>query len=435
MKKQHLLFIFIFFTINSLYSQWVTKHFSENDYYSISKIVFDEEGHGFAIGAYSSILRSMDEGESWETIYCDGIHPSDIQFLNDSTILLAGQLSDTSFGDDYGEILISNDLGDTWSTLFEYPQATFYALHFFEENNGLFISDETIRAFNESDPYAVKYSQEDSDYSYISVHQLSSPSAQTRYAWVSGRAPEGDYPLFDYFLIKTIDAGQTWSKLDYFFESRIFDMEWLSDTEAYLSTAAGKIFHTTDGGLSWEAPFQLPENIVAFDLAIPSNNAAFFAGGQGLYIPEEATVFTLGSSTDNGTNWSSETQVGFGLGAAYFINDSIGFVGGERGLIMKTTHGGGALSDNYPWEQVATTEVNLNSNLKAFPNPTTGLLTIQSEEDFDFIRIFDVNGRPYLELDLHKDHQPINVSALPPGLYTILVSNKEKQQLVRFVKE
>ncbi|HNQ13520.1 MAG TPA: T9SS type A sorting domain-containing protein [Bacteroidia bacterium] len=78
-----------------------------------------------------------------------------------------------------------------------------------------------------------------------------------------------------------------------------------------------------------------------------------------------------------------------------------------------------------------------NSSLKAFPNPTGNVLTIQCNEKINQIHIYDLNGRLIKSYEgfyrNEVDHFQIDVSAIPPGIYLFRALIDESIQSIRLV--
>lgn len=75
----------------------------------------------------------------------------------------------------------------------------------------------------------------------------------------------------------------------------------------------------------------------------------------------------------------------------------------------------------------ATASVNELSDSKftVYPNPTTDFLNV-SGDNVESVKVFDMNGRMVLSETSNK----VDVSALQPGVYTVLVNGEERQRVV-----
>ena len=65
----------------------------------------------------------------------------------------------------------------------------------------------------------------------------------------------------------------------------------------------------------------------------------------------------------------------------------------------------------------SSTEESMLSTISIFPNPAQNLISINAENDFGSIRIFDLNGRVHIE----SNNAQIDISGLTKGIYFILL--------------
>lgn len=73
-----------------------------------------------------------------------------------------------------------------------------------------------------------------------------------------------------------------------------------------------------------------------------------------------------------------------------------------------------------------------NSSLSIYPNPTTSYLFLAKDKDASFahVRIIDMSGRVALEVEKYDFVEPINVSKLSQGSYTI-ISRADSGRILR----
>ncbi len=81
-------------------------------------------------------------------------------------------------------------------------------------------------------------------------------------------------------------------------------------------------------------------------------------------------------------------------------------------------------------------KVNVNllaQSIKLFPNPTTGLLQLESPKPIEKVEVFDVTGR--LMFSRNNPKEKIDLTALPKGIYMVKLHLKEGVVVKRAVKE
>ena len=76
-------------------------------------------------------------------------------------------------------------------------------------------------------------------------------------------------------------------------------------------------------------------------------------------------------------------------------------------------------------------DTDLGSELDIFPNPTTGVINIKSDRDFEHYEIYSLNGQPLMR----GESLTIDVNTLPSGLYLIMLTDKNgKKHTAKFMK-
>ena len=80
--------------------------------------------------------------------------------------------------------------------------------------------------------------------------------------------------------------------------------------------------------------------------------------------------------------------------------------------------------DFYPWEEIISTQVQSVEKagiLDCFPNPSTGILFLRSEEAIKSIRLFDLNGKLMMDQNAGQQKQlELNITQLPSGSYLLI---------------
>ncbi len=84
-----------------------------------------------------------------------------------------------------------------------------------------------------------------------------------------------------------------------------------------------------------------------------------------------------------------------------------------------------------------TTGLNTTKAIEAniYPNPTTGLLTIQLAENGNYnLQVISVEGKPVVNTQF-TNQTTINLSGLPTGLYSVVMSNASGRIVKRIIKQ
>lgn len=105
-----------------------------------------------------------------------------------------------------------------------------------------------------------------------------------------------------------------------------------------------------------------------------------------------------------------------------------------------------AIIDNFGWTitdgglecVVGTDDPTMPDALLVFPNPTTGLVTVQAGgyENAGRVRLLDQNGRCVLSRNVDQQELlPLDLSMLPAGVYTLQYTGKSGSAQARVVKQ
>lgn len=79
--------------------------------------------------------------------------------------------------------------------------------------------------------------------------------------------------------------------------------------------------------------------------------------------------------------------------------------------------------------------VKKNTIFKAYPNPVTDVLTIDSQVKVKSINIFDIAGRSVLNSDANNTKFNVNLSRLSPGTYIVTANTENGSESVKVIKK
>lgn len=161
--------------------------------------------------------------------------------------------------------------------------------------------------------------------------------------------------------------------------------------------------------------FMAPGQVYEVDVTLPFTNYTWLEGHQ-------IKVFISGNSS---TRWDVNLQNG----------DSM-YVAGDTNLANITIHHGamGQSKLTLPGDlgALATKEIERNNDLSISPNPTNGLISIQSKQNHDTYELFDLSGRAVASGPYQKQ---IDFSHIRPGYYLLEVKGEAGRSSQRIVIE
>lgn len=88
------------------------------------------------------------------------------------------------------------------------------------------------------------------------------------------------------------------------------------------------------------------------------------------------------------------------------------------------------------WEALGTEELVVNNNnFSVFPNPTSNVFTIQSDDAIERVEMIDLTGRVVLSREVGVNNITLNVNDMPTGVYLVQVTQAGKSYVERLVIE
>ncbi len=445
-RLEILLLIFIIMPIYPLISNSWIQVFSTPDYsLQFVRIQCADSSNCFAIGRYRwlypTVVKSQNGGRTWSIVLQDTVvdynHPILYPTVVDMSYKTKNQCIITC---DSGTILTTYDGGDTWARKKIGTNRPLKGIDMLDSLNGLIITAKELFKTTDggqswTEIKGIPLSDEDS----IGIYGLANVAMLSNNSYVL-KSVIAFNPI-KWELLKTEDGGVTWKKFDFPIHHGIannFDIHhwffidslngWaVSDEETGLGdTEFLQIVHTSDGGLSWE---------VQFNDTVSSGNLHFY----------------------------------FGLDDIAFKNKNEGIAVGEDGSVMKTTNGGklwfpefnenimnrGPLTINvcYAGDDILIADYvsrifrydntsgieerdeSVISNINnIYPNPARDYIQIAYDKYYgnEYI-ITDMLGSIVGSGILTQDK--ISISALPIGMYIVILKDGINRIPMKFAKE
>ncbi len=244
----------------------------------------------------SFILKSIDSGDSWDTLWCDLPYElKTISFINDQIGWIAGEQN---------RIYKTTDGGDSWF------------LQFADSININTYTIEQIFALDESNIYA----------STLSGFLHSSDGGNT---WQSS-AFSGYNSLKVFFknplegfaygsdLLRTTDGGISWSRVSQSIKDQIIKIDFVNTLKGW-ALSYDKLYITTDGGFNWQPQF-------SFNGGIYDAWGLEFVDSLKGYVIDSEQAYT---TTNGGLSWDS---ISLGGGVKFFGGD-VDYYNSELGTI------------------------------------------------------------------------------------------------------
>jgi photosystem II stability/assembly factor-like uncharacterized protein len=238
------------------------------------------------------------------------------------------------------------------------------------------------------------------------------------------------------WLEKTNDAGLTWQPVFLNFDLDINACQAFGNNVLYLAGTKGNIVsyigRTLDGASSWDT--FIPDTICYFSgISFADIGHGMAVGYEDLTATGNAAHGEVYATQDSGKTWKKQYVPGtqFLTASVAMLSDSVALVAGDN-KIFRTTTGGNFSS--------VSNQASYNFQLQIFPNPTSGVLSLQyqlpnpSPVTFQF---YNTLGSLVGSLDLGiqnagNNQAEFNGSNLPSGAYVANLTAGRQTQTISF---
>jgi photosystem II stability/assembly factor-like uncharacterized protein len=450
MKLLRILLVLLFLQLSvEANAQWSVKHLDASELRLNNLVKFRNDSLGLFMGDNSMILKSIDAGETWKPIIQKTkVNFFDFQFVGNSTVYAVGASYNGETRVTTSKFIRSLDNGETWDSIASFPEKQLESLSFLDTKTGFVGGFYGIYRTSDSGyHWNLVWDASQLGYGNGNLEQIFFPTSQIGYG--VGLGYTKDY-LPVHFIVKTTDSGITWDTictLKYYLTSIYF----LNADIGFVGTNSNVPLKTIDGGHTWtEVKTDNSQNFIS-SIQFISDKIGFATGGHlgGLTGSNSGSGYSstllISKTIDCGETWQTFNSSGIPLNSIFFISDSTGFVSGAFSLIMKTSGKINELPANYPWYLVDDGSLvkdveDPNSLVKAFPNPTIGILNIQlknTDQTVQTIRLLSSSGQLINvgKPNLNSGNIQFDLSGLVSGMYFLKISFSGKTELVKVLKE
>jgi photosystem II stability/assembly factor-like uncharacterized protein len=355
-------------------------------------------GSQYTVDSEGIIIKTVDGGETWETIYplSGTVHSfTRIEFVSPLKGFVVG------WGNTF---MMTEDGGATWVDIAAGTDIYYYSgLNFYDENNGFAMG---LNLSNGLDSYITNDGG-------ITWNLLTNTTNMAEFA--SAYADENT--LFtvgkDQVISKSEDGGENWSIINtgiqgfYNFEVYFKDLN-----NGIVSTEDGTLLTTHDSGLTWDSFSTGYHNFYGLNYV-------------GDHIYAAGTDEDVYLSSDNGTTWEMihngpPTATFY---AIEFFNNGDALICGSQGTMLKAS----AL--------ILNTNTVENSSLTIFYRSSIKELIVNSDLVFSSYLIYSLDGKLINEQKTTLNNTfKIDVSHLSNGNYMVVLNSDNNRRTAKFVK-
>ena len=379
----------------------------------LNAINFPSNNVGYIVGEDSTILKTINGGQTWESLGMNGISISslsddftDVHFVDENTGFLVAQ---------YSGVYKTTDGAQSWThigTNMCFPEtinptsAADYIIgggHCFEGVQ----MEKTVNNTPSQSTFPSGFAD------YEKVLEMSFANVNLGIAAVRNE-----------YILRTVDAGNTWDTISTGITGELTSVVMVNDTlcfAGYDENGGGfGILKSVDAGLTWEqdinsATFYYP----AYLSVHAAQNGDIYSGA----VPTNSPGGLIFESTDI-TNWNYYT-VDQPINSMTSYGPDITFGVGDSGYLVVNT----------PIIDLGIDKVD-PIQFTVFPNPVLNILTIQNPNTETLaVQILDASGRILKKEMAQPGQNTINCSNLCNGMYFVKVQFGNRSGLQRIVKE
>ena len=310
----------------------------------VNSIWFPSETTGYAACSMGTVMKSTNGGLTWTaSVNQNMLEMKDVFFLDNNTGFVAGEqgysmrtinggMNWTSTGSNYnlkemnfingmtgyaisGSSLVkTTNAGTTWTSV---GMDNIWSFDFINENT-VFGTGSIGRLFKSTDQGATSENFNPS-VTYDNFNDIHFPTQSTGYAvtW------EGE-------IVKTTDAGSSWSVISSGQFERILSVWFTDATTGYIATG-NSAYKSTDGGSTWNEMALMHPDVYFKEIMFVNQNTGFISGeSDGLILRTDDEGLSWNVIYENSLSWPR---------AIHFLDPDTGYVASDHSVI-KTVDGG-----------------------------------------------------------------------------------------------
>ncbi len=382
--KKIILIIILFCSIN-IFSQWTQINLTTTS--GLNNAFFVDENVGYIVGGgdiygYPNntngiILKTIDGGNTWETIFSQNQISLNHIFIINNKIYAYGKDSLSQ-----SLLVFSDDNGANWTN--STPNFNTDKMQF--SNNIIYFID------NEGSNTLLKK---------IENNNITTIANGIGVFGVNGNEIIYVNQSFD-TIYKSTDYGQNWVQLSGYpsgfgNNQSVFSVIKPFNNKIVIHyTYPNNIAYSNDNGVNWT---EILDDSFTSKTTIINNNT--------IYSIAQTNI----SATNNFTNWNTQLEANNQKRAIYFYNDNLGFVLGDNGLLYKTSNGGG----------LSVNDTILEKKIKIFPIPTKGTIKIEIAENISIENIHLIDSDGKLIKSFHSNFNKLKTCNITKGNYILKI--------------
>lgn len=397
------------------FSQWTQQTSPTTGYFF--EIRFLNSQVGLAVGGGGTLARTTDGGSLWSNVSATTQNLNGIVYLDTTKVWLAG---------DNATILVSTDLGASWSEEYYYNYLTYANYH----ELALVRSGTTSKIYvvggNASyNLTAIGSSSGDGAWS----PQVSGYAGRLTDVWFlndSTGLATGD----DGIILKTTNRGLWWNQKVSGTDTNLASVAFFDSLAGIIVGTSGQILRTTDAGETWTR-VERAGNEMFFKVTVVNDSVAYACGSNSTII----------RSSDQGQTWIAQS-VSAPSGTVFegisFVSETEGWATGSGGVIVHTSNGGLTATEGRVTGSSYTFGLDKN-----YPNPFNPQTTVNftlAKQGHATLVVYDVLGKEVAtlvdgELSGGRHTATFDGSRLSSGAYFLRLTSGSSVETIKAILE
>lgn len=383
-------------------------------------IDFVNSSVGYIVGDSTTILKTIDGGETWVELNHSGISTNnwsqdlvDVDFVNE----LVGFV--TLLNDNYG-VYKTVDGGITWTPAANSGSNMCYkSCAYVTTENDYFVGGAGCFQSGQIEHF------ENSVWSISTVnYETFNPDEYV--VEMDFQNNIGLAGLHGQYMLRSTDSGVTWDTLPaWLSQSKVFTSVMFStaDTvyagyEETLGSPGFGFLVSTDGGITWAYQFSIGSLYPAARDFAKASNFDLYAGG--ITMNGSGIIF----ESTNGVNWS-EISVLKPINGIDTYGTDVTFAVGDSGYVIS----------NVAPSNIGLDEDDFFIPTTIYPNPSAEIITIEIEsEELVVYNLVTAQGRVVIgDIEVNKE-KTIDLSEIPAGIYYLKSTMKIYTEVHKIIK-
>ena len=399
-------FVFAFFQIKA--QSWV--EVNSGTHLKLNSISFGSNLVGYIGANDSTLLKTIDGGQTWNVQPTNGIHftqnlPHIIQvdFVDalNGYLMVGHALYD-------GRMYKTTDGGANWTAVAIAMCAPIFNFNFDADN--AMVMGSSCFGGKTIDRKINGVWQNNSTYlSWGNDYLRTATFYDQQFGMVAGDSGQ---------VHRTMDGGLHWDTVQTLSKDIIWDLQFVNDSTIYgvIDSLSNALMISQDSGKTWVSHSN------SFTFFYPQFEALALMPNEGVLAVGEtfANQGMIVWGNETGPFWRKET-VGQPLEDVTMSNDSTAFAVGDSGLIVVNQS-----------LILGVKQVKTSTKFKLYPNPATEYFTIENaDRTVSEVWIYDISGR--LVKTIQSGYDQIHISNLEKGAYHVVVFSKDNREVHQLI--